>query len=33
MVFHLFLFLLMICLLLTLALLWRLGWLPLQPSH
>jgi hypothetical protein len=33
MAFHIFLFLLMICLLLTLALLWRLGWLHLQPSH
>ena len=33
MAFHIFLFLLVICLLLTLALLWRLGWLHLQPSH
>jgi hypothetical protein len=28
-----FLFLLSICLLLSLVLLWRLDWLPLQPSH
>jgi hypothetical protein len=33
MAFHIFLFLLVICLLLTLALLWCLGWLHLQPSH
>jgi hypothetical protein len=33
MTFHVFLFLLSVCLLLSLALLWRLGWLPLQPSH
>ena len=33
MTFHLFLFLLVVCLFLTLALLWRLCWLPLQPSH
>jgi transposase-like protein len=33
MTFHVFLFLLVVCLLLSLVLLWRLGWLPLQPSH
>ena len=33
MTFHVFLFLLSVCLLLSLALLWRLGWLPLHPSH
>jgi IS1 family transposase len=33
MTFHIFLFLLAVCLLLSLALLWRLGWIPLQPSH
>ena len=33
MVLHAFEFLLVFCLLLTLALLWRLGWLPLQPFH
>jgi hypothetical protein len=33
MAFHIFLFLLVICLLLTLARLGRLGWLHLQPSH
>jgi hypothetical protein len=33
MALHIFLFLLVVCLLLTLALLWRLGWLHLQPSH
>jgi hypothetical protein len=33
MTFHLFLFLPTVCLLLSLALLWCLGWLPLQPSH
>jgi hypothetical protein len=33
MAFHLFLFLLVVCLILSLALLWRLGWLPLQPSN
>src|SRR5260370_32338310 len=31
--FDVFLFLLSVCLLLSLALLWRLGWLPLHPSH
>jgi hypothetical protein len=30
---HVFLFLLVVCLFLSLALLWRLGWLSLQPSH
>ncbi len=30
---HVFVFLLMFCLMLGLALLWRLCWLPLQPSH
>jgi transposase-like protein len=30
---HVFLFLLVVCLLLSLALLWRLCWLPLQSSH
>jgi len=33
MTFHVFVFLFVFCLLLSLALLWRLGWLPLQPSH
>jgi len=33
MIFHLFLFLPVVCLLLSLALLWCLCWLPLQPSH
>jgi len=33
MVLHVFVFLLVVCLLLSLALLWRLDWLPLQPSH
>ena len=33
MTFHVFLFLLSVCLLISLALLWRLGWLHLQPSH
>jgi IS1 family transposase/transposase-like protein len=33
MTFHIFLFLLVFFLLLALALLWRLSWLPLQPSH
>src|SRR5215472_17207559 len=33
MTFHLFLFLLVVCLLLSLALLWCLCWLPLEPSH
>jgi IS1 family transposase/transposase-like protein len=33
MAFHLFLFLLVVCLILSLALLWRLCWLPLQTSH
>ena len=33
MTFHIFLFLLMFFLLLALTLLWRLSWLPLQPSH
>jgi hypothetical protein len=33
MTFHVFLFLLSVCLLLSLALLWHLGWLPLQPPH
>lgn len=31
--FHVFLLLLAVCLLLSLVLLWRLGWLPLQLSH
>ncbi len=31
--FLVFLFVLVVCLLLSLALLWRPGWLPLQPSH
>ncbi len=33
MAFHLFLFLLVVCLLLSLALLWRLCWLHLEPSN
>jgi transposase-like protein len=33
MAFHVFVFLLVVCLLLSLALLWRLGWLHLQPPH
>jgi hypothetical protein len=33
MTFHVFLFLLVVCLLLSPALLWRLCWLPLQPSR
>jgi len=33
MVLHVFVFLLVVCLLLSLALLWRLCWLSLQPSH
>jgi len=33
MALHVFVFLLVVCLFLSLALLWRLGWLPLQPSH
>jgi hypothetical protein len=33
MTFHVFLFLLVFFLLLALVLLWRLSWLPLQPSH
>jgi hypothetical protein len=33
MAFHLFLFLLVVCLILSLALLWRLCWLHLEPSH
>jgi len=34
MAFHMFLFLLVVCLVpLTLALLWRLDWLVFQPSH
>ena len=33
MAFHVFVFLLVVCLLLSLALLWRLYWLHLQPSH
>jgi IS1 family transposase/transposase-like protein len=33
MTFHVFWFLLTVCLLLSLELLWRLGWLPLQHSH
>jgi IS1 family transposase/transposase-like protein len=33
MTFHVFVFLLSVCLLLSLARLGRLGWLPLQPSH
>lgn len=32
MVFHVFVFLLVVCLLFLLALLWRLGWFPLRPS-
>ncbi len=31
--FHVFVYLLVVCLLLSLALLWRLDWLSLQPSH
>ncbi len=33
MALHAFLYLLVVCLLLSLALLWRLGWLHLQLSH
>jgi hypothetical protein len=33
MTFHVFVFLFVFCLLLSLARLGRLGWLPLQPSH
>jgi hypothetical protein len=33
MTFQIFLFQLVVCLILALALLWRLCWLPLQPSH
>jgi hypothetical protein len=33
MTFHVFLILLVFFLLLALALLWRLSWLPLEPSH
>jgi hypothetical protein len=33
MTFHIVMFLLVIFLLFSLALLWRHGWLPLQPSH
>jgi hypothetical protein len=33
MAFHVFLFLLVVCLLLSLALLWRLDWLHLQRYH
>jgi len=33
MALHIFLFLLVVCLLLSLALLWRLVWLHFQPSH
>ena len=33
MAFHVFLFLLVVCLPRSLALLWRLDWLRLQPSH
>ena len=33
MAFHVFLYLLVVCLLLCLVLFWRLCWLHLQPSH
>src|SRR5215471_3526162 len=33
MVLHVFMFLLVVCLLLLLVLLWRLDWFPLRPSH
>ena len=33
MTFHIVMFLLVIFLIFSLALLWRHGWLPLQPSH
>jgi transposase-like protein/IS1 family transposase len=33
MIFHVFLFLLVVCFLLSLVLLWRLAWRPLPPSH
>ena len=32
MVLHVFVFLLVVCLLLSLALLWRLDWFPFRPS-
>ena len=33
MALHVYVFLLVVCLLLSLALLWRLCWFPLWPSH